>query len=81
MSWQLLQKLKASFSLIGGISGSAKRTGRLEDGQCLYTPSELASIRRDLKVANARTRESVRRNGVTMHPDVAAARIHPSSWR
>lgn len=65
MAQTVLQRLRASI-----FSSGKKAPLETRD----YTPSELASLRRQLKETNAEARAEVRRRGTKLHPKIAAAR-------
>ena len=64
MAWNVFQKMK-------GKRSSDSRTVPATPGPRDYTRSEIASLRRQLSVSNAKALAAVRGRGITLHPKIA----------
>jgi hypothetical protein len=71
MTYHVFQRLRAGFSFRRLIGGAGRD---LPDQSKLYTDSEIALIRQQLRVGNALARRAAKQRGYSLHPKLAANR-------
>lgn len=71
--WRKLAMAQSVFQKMKGKLSFGSRSARTEAASRDYTPSEIASLRQQLKASNARARASVLKIGVTKNPRLIKA--------